>query len=85
MGKGDKKSKRGKINRGTYGKRRRRKSRKYIPEQKTDVKPQKTEVKEKVEEKEVVKEEVPEVKTEKKKTTRKKTTKKTTKKEKEGD
>jgi len=77
VGKGDKRSKRGKINRGTFGKRRRRKTQTYKPAPVTEEKTKKTEVKETDEPV------VTEVKAEKKKTTRKKTTKKDTDKEKE--
>jgi 30S ribosomal protein S31 len=79
VGKGDKKSKRGKINRGTYGKRRARKTHKYVPAPVIEEKKKKTEVKTE-EANPVVK---AEVKPEKKKTTKKKTEKKETKKKKE--
>ena len=45
MGKGDKRSKRGKINRGTFGKRRKRKTQTYKPSPVTEEKTKKVEVK----------------------------------------
>jgi 30S ribosomal protein S31 len=64
MGKGDKKSKRGKINRGTFGKRRIRKTKKHVSTPVTEENKKKIEVK--------TEEPKPELKTEMKKTTRKK-------------
>ena len=73
MGKGDKKSKRGKINRGTFGKRRLRKKEGF--QRIITPKDEKKIVEKKPEEPK------PEVKTEKKKTTRKKKEKKDSEKE----
>jgi 30S ribosomal protein S31 len=79
MGKGDKKSKRGKIFRGTFGKRRQRKAKSYVAipaEQITAKKEEK-----KIEETKPIAKVTKVEKIEKKKTTKKKSTKKGTDKE----
>ena len=84
MGKGDKKSKRGKIFRGTFGKRRPRKAKSFvaIPAEQITAKKEEKKIEETKPISKVTKvEKAEKAKTDKKKTTKKKSTKKGTDKE----